>query len=89
MFENMADTDNTKSSEEVVVSTDGELKFYSGEPAFRRNVFTQVALAIVSSRPALVLTGSANGAAVTKEFVETVSLISEGIIKASKEFGDK
>ena len=85
----MTDTENTKTSEEIVVSTNSELKFYSAEPAFRRNVFTQVALAIVSSRPFLPVKGSAEGTVITKEFVETVSLISEGIIKASKEFGDK
>jgi hypothetical protein len=54
----------------------------------RTELFKQVALAVLSSRPALVLTGSVEGKILTPQFVEEVSLIAEGILKTSKTFGE-
>ena len=66
-----------------------ENKRSSEEASIRRSVFTQVALVTMSARPALVVTGGVDGPKVSEHFVETVSLIVEGILSACTEFGDK
>lgn len=54
----------------------------------RVELFKQVAIAVLSSRQALVITGSAEGKVVASEFVSEVALITEGILNASKQFGE-
>lgn len=58
------------------------------ERAERTELFKQVAVAVLSSRPALVLKGSTDGTILAPQFVEEVSLITEGILKASITFGE-
>lgn len=58
------------------------------ERAERTELFKQVAVAVLSSRPALVLKGSTDGTILAPQFVEEVSLITEGILKEAKTFGE-
>lgn len=58
------------------------------ERAERTELFKQVAIAILQSRPALVLKGSTEGTILAPQFVEEVSLITEGILKAATTFGE-
>ena len=58
------------------------------ERAERIELFKQVALAVLSSRPALVFKGSVDGTILAPQFVEEVSLITEGILKSAKTFGE-
>lgn len=55
----------------------------------RRNLFKQVAVATLSSRTALVVTADANGPKVSEHFLETVRIITDGIIEAATKFGEK
>lgn len=52
----------------------------------RVELYKQVAIAVLSSRQALALTSSAE--IVAPDFVSEVTLLTEGILKASKQFGD-
>ena len=55
----------------------------------RRELFKQVAIATITSRPSLVATADANGPKVSAQFLETVSLITEGILTEATKFGEK
>lgn len=55
----------------------------------RRELFKQVAVAILSSRPALPFTQDAHGTKVSDHFVESVAIITEGILNAATNFGEK
>lgn len=58
------------------------------ERAERIELFKQVALAVINTRPAVVLTGSTDGKILSPQFVEEVALITEGILKAATTFGE-
>lgn len=58
------------------------------ERAERIELFKQVALAVLNTRPALVLTGSTDGKILAPQFVEEVALITEGILKTATTFGE-
>lgn len=55
----------------------------------RRELFKQVAIATISSRPSLTVTADADGPKVSDHFIETVSLITEGILTEATKFGEK
>lgn len=55
----------------------------------RRDLFKQVALNVLSSRPALAVTADASGPVVSKQFIDTVTLLTDGIIDAATKFGEK
>jgi hypothetical protein len=55
----------------------------------RRDLFKQVAVATLSSRPALVVASDADGPKVSEHFIKTVSIITDGIIEAAHKFGEK
>lgn len=55
----------------------------------RSELFKQVAVAVLTSRPAVVLVGTADGTQLAQQFVEEVSLITDGILDAAKTFGEK
>lgn len=55
----------------------------------RRDLFKQVALTVLASRTALAVTADANGPKVSDQFLETVTLLTNGIIDAASKFGEK
>jgi hypothetical protein len=55
----------------------------------RRDLFKQVAITVLSSRTALAVTADANGPKVSDHFIETVTLLTNGIIDAATKFGEK
>jgi hypothetical protein len=55
----------------------------------RRDLFKQVALTVLSSRTALAVTADANGPVVSKQFLETVTLLTNGILDEATKFGEK
>lgn len=55
----------------------------------RTELFKQVAVAVLASRPAVVLKGAADGAVLSPQFVDEVSLITDGILNAATTFGEK
>lgn len=55
----------------------------------RRELFKQVAVATIMSRQSLAVTADANGPKISRQFVDTVSLITEGILTAAQTFGEK
>ena len=55
----------------------------------REEVFKTVAIAVMTSRAASVLSGSADGEKVSEQFVDTVRLIAEKVLEQAKNFGEK
>lgn len=55
----------------------------------RREMFKHIALTLLRSRPAGVLTGSENGAILCPRFLEDIELITESILKATQTFEEK
>lgn len=55
----------------------------------RTELFKQVAVAVLSSRPAVVLKGVPEGKKLSQQFVEEVALITESILAEAKTFGEK
>lgn len=54
----------------------------------RTELFKQVAIAVLSSRHALAIKGSTDGAIVSSDFLFDVALLTEGILNAAKKFGE-
>lgn len=71
------------SNENVQQPQDAEVQ------AHRTQFFEQVALAVLNSRPAVVVKGSPEGKILSPEFLAEVTFITEGILKAAKTFGEK
>ena len=62
----------------------------SQEKADRAELFKKVAIATLTTRQLLPLKATASSTNVLSDlFVETVSVLTEGILEASKTFGDK
>lgn len=62
----------------------------SQEKAERAELFKKVAVATLTTRQILPFKATANNSPVLSDlFVETVSVLTEGILEASKTFGDK
>jgi hypothetical protein len=55
----------------------------------RTELFTQVAVALLSTRPLSVIDGSKDGAILSEHFVKEVALITESILAQAKTFGEK
>lgn len=55
----------------------------------RANVFTQVALKILESRPILPIKSNHEGPQLNTSFVDEVRLLAEGILNAAKTFGEE
>lgn len=55
----------------------------------RSELFIQVAVALLSSRPLSVIDGSKDGAILSEYFVKEVALITESILTQAKTFGEK
>ena len=59
------------------------------ERSERRELFKQVALVQLNTRPAGVLKGSVDGNVLCSHFMADVAHITEGILKSAETFGDE